>query len=1072
MSGVPPPGEVLLLGFGRSFAAFNPATGELRRLPEANGGYELVCDHEHDDNLSIRPGLDAVGSTPVSQLFKMWLEEDGEESLVKMQGRPPQSLWDLRCQFRTVAMQVEVSAARHGLSSFKCEAYHFAASKAAWTVFWVYGFLSDALGLTNQKHFRYATLSSPWKSKVAELLSFVDSGEPCVEDHFKVSCKAAVAKAASEGVEAIPLNMHGDQTPDHAMSTFALFVVLSLYAGGWVHKRRAKNVSALDIVARAKATLDSLTYTFASGDAEFVYDFEGSEVPIRLERRDHIVKAQWCSVLTVLGSLRKLRIDMDEDGFASVPEAMTLLMENMLNRHLSESRVIQAKFLLACFCDIMCAAVEISKGTSVWSSFELCRLPFRMSLKRRRRLSPAFKINATQMTARANRIRTVNQLISAKEVFENGSSNGNPRNPLRYAHTERFNYLVSSLKAFDGCKCIGVACDGATLGGGDELLAVNIMNGDTGVCAWGPPQARQGGPVADVSGVSLGVHLHRLGRSQNGALFDTCLVCSFFRHMFFGCFARHPEKVVCSVFDTCWFGSFFDTCSASILLAKNTPAVRLKIRTPPPLPTCIGGVRPGRWQPQVQRVLRWRKGVTRKYSADDKRAWQAKIRTFMQRPAAGETAAARKKRLTFMQSTLPRAAAFNWLRDLSNSIACMSGLRWRDFLGQQHLLDDGAPLQAPVFVVLCTDEESKQISAVNFLKWKNMGFIAHIRGPIHRRTNDTTLAFKGSGQYKRMCANVVLYKLKYGPWLSGGFGELIKQAAGEIGDNWSANDPLLVKMFPDILRDAGQDISTMNTEEHRADFLRRLPSASFVTKKPTKCSLSRFNSYSLAAQELDGHWTALSFVLITLSIIQGWSKHFDEYFLPPEAAKAAAASSVGQGRGSGSASSSSTNLPPAMAAGADRTLGGVAVGGARSASSSAPPDAPAEATAPDDSAPAFPSRMAAAKAAKLELTAIRAKSVNTCHAVARMMVDDDIRFESRLVNYLMEAETVSAGVMLTDLKGSAATLKFYSGWSAWSWLAECKAMLSIMGDAQVVQAWVQHGGQAVLGDGAGGRRGH
>jgi len=153
----------------------------------------------------------------------------------------------------------------------------------------------------------------------------------------------------------------------------------------------------------------------------------------------------------------------------------------------------------------------------------------------------------------------------------------------------------------------------------------------------------------------------------------------------------------------------------------------------------------------VQKSLRWRKGVTRHFSIADHTLWQSKIRTFLRRPAEGETALQKKQRLHFAVASVPKQATFNWLRDVSNSMACVAGARWQTFMRQEHLLEEGAPLQPPQFCVICTDEESKQIAGINYLKWKKGAFVEHVRGPIHRRTNDATLGFKESDLYKRMC---------------------------------------------------------------------------------------------------------------------------------------------------------------------------------------------------------------------------------------------------------------------------------------------------------------------------------
>lgn len=117
-------------------------------------------------------------------------------------------------------------------------------------------------------------------------------------------------------------------------------------------------------------------------------------------------------------------------------------------------------------------------------------------------------------------------------------------------------------------------------------------------------------------------------------------------------------------------------------------------------------------------MLRWRKGVETKYSTDDKRVWAQKIRMFMRKSPAGKTKAEKQKRLGTAAPPVPRQSTFNWLRDMSNSMACIAGVRWGDFLGQGRLLLEDTQLEPPTFTVICTDEEAEQLSGTNFLKWK------------------------------------------------------------------------------------------------------------------------------------------------------------------------------------------------------------------------------------------------------------------------------------------------------------------------------------------------------------------
>jgi hypothetical protein len=471
---------------------------------------------------------------------------------------------------------------------------------------------------------------------------------------------------------------------------------------------------------------------------------------------------------------------------------------------------------------------------------------------------------------------------------------------------------------------------------------------------------------------------------------------------------------------------------------------------------------------QAQRSLRWRRSSVSKFSADEKKAWTAKMGSFMRRPEAGETQKEKRSRMKGTSQMIPRAATFNWLVDVSNSMGAITGLRWQSFGDQQHLLEPDTCLEAPAFAVLCTDEEGKQPAGVNFMKFKLGMFVEHVRGPIHRRTNDQTLAFKESDNYKRMCVNLSVYNMKYGPWQTSQNAKLMREAAEEISENWSANDALLVCMWPAILRDRGLD-STHNSEVHRLSFLAGLPDEKFITTKPPKCGLSRFNSYSHAAQHLDEDWSALAWFLVTVSVVQGWSKHYDEYLTPeelmpklagdssvaaaPVAAPTTSTTATGSASSSSSSSSSSrppTSTPPPCLASSSSSSGAASSSSSGAVSAEGQGEGGASGQGEDDgqgdATARTKSRAAAKKAAKSELHSIRSKSVNVVHAVARMMADDDIKFESRLINYVMQPEATSAGLMLHELRSPDQTREIYSKWSHWSWLQELLGAIALLKD--------------------------
>ena len=131
-------------------------------------------------------------------------------------------------------------------------------------------------------------------------------------------------------------------------------------------------------------------------------------------------------------------------------------------------------------------------------------------------------------------------------------------------------------------------------------------------------------------------------------------------------------------------------------------------------------------------------------------------------------------------------------------------------------------LQAPKFIMVCTDAESKQLAGVNHLKDQDI-LVEHVPGPIHRRTNSQLLAFAHAGLMVRLKLNLAIYNVKYGPYNKCGNAGLFKELADHMSVNLKPNAAGLRMMWPAICRDRGWDFAKCNTERHRQEFLEKLP---------------------------------------------------------------------------------------------------------------------------------------------------------------------------------------------------------------------------------------------------------
>lgn len=244
----PDPNEdVLLFGFGGAFVLFNCLSGDLRRLPHA-GPYELCTGA--DGALSLKPGLRGAAETPVAEIMQLKLSSDEGSTFVMRAGRPPETLVECRKRYATIAISIDISGHDVGLTKLRCETYHFMSTSIRWTVFWVFGFITDALGVTESKHIRCASLVGPWRTKVADFLVWVCNEEELAEHHCRQSSRVVQAKARLG--TANELNVFDSPEPDNSCSTFAVLVVVVFYACKGAHGRRSTKCNQADIKARSE----------------------------------------------------------------------------------------------------------------------------------------------------------------------------------------------------------------------------------------------------------------------------------------------------------------------------------------------------------------------------------------------------------------------------------------------------------------------------------------------------------------------------------------------------------------------------------------------------------------------------------------------------------------------------------------------------------------------------------------------------------------------------------------------------------------------------------------------------
>ena len=387
--------------------------------------------------------------------------------------------------------------------------------------------------------------------------------------------------------------------------------------------------------------------------------------------------------------------------------------------------------------------------------------------------------------------------------------------------------------------------------------------------------------------------------------------------------------------------------------------------------------------------------------AEGAAALASQTSAFMKPPLADEEPGAKRRRLTTKtRPKMPRLPTLHWMQDVRH---CMSllGRPLHEFVSSDEALHSEKP---PALLTICTDQESLQIAATNFMKWHANLFCEHVYDPQHRRSNDTTLGLAESGMLHRVSMNLCLFNLKFGPYLKGGWHTLIVEAADRVSKELCPNDAVLKHFFPSILEDLDEPFYN-NSESRRKQFLIDLPTMPFVTSKGPKAATSRFNSVTQAALWLDRHWSSQAFLFTLTCLMQGWVTYADQLWQPDLV----------------------------------ETPGGVVVlqGSVESSRTS---------TAAASSSTGATTKQKAKLQAKAELQKMRGKATNTFHAMTKYLNDPESKTYCRVLAYLQEPEAESSGLMLHRLRGEEATREQFAAWADWSFLTELKGMIGVLAD--------------------------
>lgn len=452
------------------------------------------------------------------------------------------------------------------------------------------------------------------------------------------------------------------------------------------------------------------------------------------------------------------------------------------------------------------------------------------------------------------------------------------------------------------------------------------------------------------------------------------------------------------------------------------------------------------------------------FTEKEREGWQRSVIEFFRVPV-GETPAAKKRRVSRASTQVPRLATLDFLRAIEHGMVQATGLKFADF-DSKHLLnnavdDDNHKVvfgpndipnhgKVPRLLTLTSDQQSTQTCAVSFLQFKLGLNVCHHPDPFHLGWNDVLEAVTKSGMQGSVEAALAVYNVAYGPFQKSAFFNYMQEGVHDIAASLGPNDALLMRFWVNICRDEGRTGPEMG-QFARMEWLSQLPTLKPGQVKGPKASKSRWFSFLASFRFWDTTWHTKLFLICFIALRSGWAKSITDILCQSFDAHTAAVREV--------LADSTTDLklrdpsvvgdiaaaPPAAlpSSGASSSSAVVAVdsgaalapassSSSGASSSSGVAAAPLGAPASSSSSARPQSRASAEAAGKAKVDAERNRSVNTLHAVARLMSNADLLQQLRMIALATNPWGLNHGDAAHAMRTPDSNAKFYAEWATWS----------------------------------------
>ena len=247
-----------------------------------------------------------------------------------------------------------------------------------------------------------------------------------------------------------------------------------------------------------------------------------------------------------------------------------------------------------------------------------------------------------------------------------------------------------------------------------------------------------------------------------------------------------------------------------------------------------------------------------------------------------------------------------------------------------------------------------------------------------------------AGLWSTYTQTLVHRNIAYGPWEhSAWFGLLVDEAAS-LAKLLKENDPLLVRVWPLILQDRGED--GLADEESgataRCKFIAELTQSNTACVKGPKASTKRWWSWMKAHSTWGAEHHTRFLCLASLAIRRGWASSWEELFAP---LAAVSWSDVSVAAATSSSAAAAAAEPAVSVAAADSSSAAAA------AAEPAPPAASHKASLSKGS------QAKDTQHAKAQLQKLRERCQNKLHAATRYMGDLEMTYNARIIGIVGSA---------------------------------------------------------------------